>query len=304
MVLHPLDKAVEELEELEDISTRLEDSWQSIWDYNPIETKTRISTPSQWKEHDNWYVLSKDVNPEATSVKSRSSRIQAAEKILYGTILPPQQVIIVDYYDSSNMTGAAIKPASSSFTPIIYRRPLPNSDAGIFIRQTPSLLSDLTHRIEQLRLFSEGWNRYGNWLIIYSRKQAPEAAKLLTLTRGLDQLSVPYQVDNGVLPLLNESVLQAAHIVIGILTDRILRGLQIKHVSVEPLLDRDAGQWSEVVFTIQVDLDSYEANHEWDNILDKVSKVAHKETNKEVVISLLEKIGIHFVWIKADHVQS
>ena len=89
---------------------------------------------------------------------------------------------------------------------------------------------------------------------------------------------------------------------LGILTDEILRGLPVRHVGIEPLIDRDVGQWSEVVFIVQVDLSSIEANREWDNILDKVSEVADKQEDKEVTTSLLEKIGIHFAWITADSV--
>jgi len=299
MAVHSQDRA---FEELEDISARQQISWQLIWEFNPFETKIGTATRFQWKERENWFVLEEDVNPEATPIEGQFFKIEAVEPTLYGLPSSPQQGVVVKCYNLSNIAHPTKSTLSSGFTFATYPCPLLHSRTRMFIGQPTHLLSGLEQQIEQFGLLSERWSLVDNWITLYSREETPEAARLVTIRTGLSQLSVPYHVDKGVLPLLNESTLQAAHIVTGILTDEILRGLPVRHVGVEPLIDRDAGQWSEVVFIIQVDLSSTEANREWDNILDRVSEVADKQEDKEVTTSLLEKIGIHFAWITADSV--
>jgi len=119
----------------------------------------------------------------------------------------------------------------------------------------------------------------------------------------LDHLPVPYRIDVRVLPLLDRPTLKAVEIVTAILSERVSAGLTIEHVSIGILTDRDAGQWSELVFNIRVNLDSVGANQEWDNVLVKVSEEADGQVDGEVAVSLVEKIGIHFTWKVADHVR-
>jgi len=299
MAVYSQDRAVEELE---DISTQQQISGQLIWAFGPSETKAGIVTRFQWKEYENWFVPGEDVNPEATPIEGLFLDIRAVEPTLYETPGSPQQGTAVMYYNLSNVVYSLKSTPSTGFTLATYPSPLPLSRTRVYVGQPTCLLSSLEQRIERIWLLSERWSLFVNWITIYSREETPEAARLATIRTTLSQLSVPYNVDKGVLPLLNESTLRAVNIVTGILNDEILRGLPVKHVGIEPLIDRDAGQWSEVVFIVQVDLSSTEANRAWDNILDRVSEVADKQEDKEVTNSLLEKIGIHFAWVIADSV--
>ena len=119
---------------------------------------------------------------------------------------------------------------------------------------------------------------------------------------GLYRLQAPYELDERVLPLLDRATLAAASIVTNILSNKISGGLSANHVRVESLMDYDAGQWAEIVFTVHVNLNSKEANREWDDVLATVSDVAKKLSDQEVASSLLERIGIHFTWVATQHV--
>jgi len=110
-------------------------------------------------------------------------------------------------------------------------------------------------------------------------------------------LSVPWSVNQQVLPLLDKATLEATRIVTQIIAERINSGLKVRKVRVEPLIDVDAGQWEEVIFTVNVDLKAEEANQEWDIILDRITEVTSGITDTDLSQSLREKIGIHFAWV-------
>lgn len=112
----------------------------------------------------------------------------------------------------------------------------------------------------------------------------------------LDKLSVPHNIDEQVSFLLDKPTLEAANIVIEVLTERVAKGLPIERVDVKPLTDYDAGQWQELTFTIYVDLASQDANEEWDNILDEIRTRGSRQNDETVINSLSEKIGVHFRW--------
>lgn len=118
----------------------------------------------------------------------------------------------------------------------------------------------------------------------------------------LDQLQVPYNINTQVSSLLDRPTLEAANIVTAVLSDRIAKGLPVEHVDVKPLTDYDAGQWQELVFTIYVDLDSQDANKEWDGMLDEIRAKAHRRGDEIVIDSLSERIGVHFRWKVNNHV--
>lgn len=126
---------------------------------------------------------------------------------------------------------------------------------------------------------------------------AIESVEPLTIKGILTQLQVPHSISKNVLPLLDTSRLRAINIVTGIIVQHISQGLPVERVDIEALIDRDAGQWTEVVFALRVNLSSDEANRKWDDILNEVSHTASTQTDKEVATSLREKIGIHFRWI-------
>lgn len=113
---------------------------------------------------------------------------------------------------------------------------------------------------------------------------------------GLDQLRVPYNINPQVSSLLDGPTLEAANIVTAVLSDRIAQGLSVEHVDVKPLMDYDAGQWQELVFTIYVDLTSQDANKEWDSMLDEIRAKAHRRGGEIVIDALSERIGVHFRW--------
>lgn len=119
---------------------------------------------------------------------------------------------------------------------------------------------------------------------------------------GLDRLGVRYDVNRQVLSLLDRPTLEAANIVTAVLSDSIAKGLPVEHVDVKPLTDYDAGQWQEVVFTIDVNLDSQDANEEWDSILDEIRAKADRQGDQTVIESLTERIGVHFRWKDDRHV--
>jgi hypothetical protein len=119
---------------------------------------------------------------------------------------------------------------------------------------------------------------------------------------GLDQLQVPYTINKQVSFLLDRPTLEAANIVIAVLSDRIAKGLPVEHIDVKPLTDYDAGQWQELVFTIYVDLASQDANKEWDSILDEIGAKARRQGDETVINSLTERIGVHFRWKVSNHV--
>lgn len=119
---------------------------------------------------------------------------------------------------------------------------------------------------------------------------------------GLDQLQVPYNINRQVSSLLDRPTLEATNIVIAVLSDRIAKGLPVEHVDVKPLTDYDAGQWQELVFTIYVDLNSQDANKEWDSMLDEIRAKAHRRGDETVIDSLSERIGVHFRWKVSNHV--
>ena len=119
---------------------------------------------------------------------------------------------------------------------------------------------------------------------------------------GLDQLQVTYNIDRQVSALLDRPTLAAANIVTAVLSTSIAKGLPVERVDVKLLADCDAGQWQELVFTIHVDLNSQDANREWDSILDEIRTKAHRESDEMVIASLSEKIGLHFRWKVTNHV--
>jgi hypothetical protein len=118
----------------------------------------------------------------------------------------------------------------------------------------------------------------------------------------LDQLPVPHNINRQVSSLLDKPTLEAANIVIAVLSDRIAKGLPVERVDVKPLTDYDAGQWQELAFTIYVDLASQDANREWDSILDEIGARARRQGDETVIDSLSERIGVHFRWKVSNHV--
>jgi len=118
----------------------------------------------------------------------------------------------------------------------------------------------------------------------------------------LDRLQVPYDIHGRVSFLLDRPTLEAANIVIAVLSDRIAKGLPVERVDVKPLTDYDAGQWQELAFTIYVDLASQDANREWDSILDEIGAKARRQGDETVINSLSERIGVHFRWKVSNHV--
>jgi len=113
---------------------------------------------------------------------------------------------------------------------------------------------------------------------------------------GLDQLQVPCNIDRQVSSLLDRPTLKAANIVTAVLSTSIAKGLPVERVDVKLLVDCDAGQWQELVFTIYVDLNSQDANREWDSMLDEIADKVHRYGDTKVIDSLSERIGIHFRW--------
>jgi hypothetical protein len=128
-------------------------------------------------------------------------------------------------------------------------------------------------------------------------------AELIEKQLGLDRLGVGCNVNAQVSSLLDRPTLEAANIVTAVLSDSIAKGLPVEHVDVEPLTDYDAGQWQELVFTIDVNLDSQDANKEWDSILDEIRAEADRRGDEIVIESLTERIGVHFKWKGNRHVQ-
>jgi hypothetical protein len=118
----------------------------------------------------------------------------------------------------------------------------------------------------------------------------------------LNQLSVPYNINEQVSFLLDSPTLEAANIVIAVLSDRIAKGLPVQRVDVKPLTDYDAGQWQELAFTIYVDLASQDANREWDSILGEIETRGRRQGDEAVINSLSERIGVHFRWKVSGHV--
>lgn len=121
---------------------------------------------------------------------------------------------------------------------------------------------------------------------------------------GLNRLRVPVRVDERVLPLLDPPTVEAGRVVVGILADRISEGVPVNSVAIEPLTDVDAAQWAEVVFTLDVNLDTEQANHEWDEVLAMVSLVEESSTTMHIAESLRDRIAIHFAWTDDTDVQS
>lgn len=56
------------------------------------------------------------------------------------------------------------------------------------------------------------------------------------------------------------------------------------------------------MFSLHVDLKSYDANRAWDNILDKVSEIADNLSDTDVADALFDNVGIHLSWIPGDDV--
>jgi len=119
---------------------------------------------------------------------------------------------------------------------------------------------------------------------------------------GLDQLQVPYNINGQVSFLLDKPTLEAANIIIAVLSDRITKGLPVERVDVKSLADYDAGQWQELAFTIYVNLTSQDANRQWDSILDEIEAKASKQGDETVINSLSERVGVHFRWKVSNHV--
>lgn len=122
-------------------------------------------------------------------------------------------------------------------------------------------------------------------------------ASITEVVSVLSRLKVPCHIDQSVLSLLSKPILEAARIVVDILSDRIDNGLPVEHVMVEPLVDIDAGQWKEVVFRVHVKLESRDANREWDYLLAQIAQKGAQLEDPEIAASLQEDIGIHFAWV-------
>ena len=129
-----------------------------------------------------------------------------------------------------------------------------------------------------------------------------DKAEVLKEQLGLNELQVPCSVDEEIEFILDNITLKAANIVTSVLHDKITKGLPVKYIHVKLFVDYDAGQWEELVFNIEVDMASKDANREWDSILDEIAKIAGNRDDTSLVESLQEKIGIHFKWIVRDHV--
>lgn len=300
MAVSQLDRAIEELE---DISNRRQISCWFSGELGIFETRGRAILSSLGKkESENWLELGEDVEPAAMPDEGYLLKIEFEGPVVQGTAGVPDQGITVKCYDLSNMARPTMGSLGSNIALATYYQPYPYLPTSGFIVQPSGLVLGTERRPKQVRLLSDEWNLCGNLITIYSKEQTLETTKLLTITTELSRMQVSSEVDKGVLSLLNETTMQAVSIINDILVNEVSQGLPVKHISIEPLIDRDAGQWSEVVFTIQVDLDSHHANHAWDNILNKVSEVADRQTNREVTTALLEKIGIHFTWVTPNNV--
>lgn len=297
MIVYSPDKA---LEEIEDISNQRQiDLWRSQ-KFELLGTGTVIVTGGLKKlESRNWFELGKHVEPRAEPDEGLFLTLEVGRPT---TAAPFEQAKTVGYCDFSTAARPSVTASTSDIVIAAnYRLPV-HPPTAIFIGEPVGSASGLRQEADEINLPSAGCSLFSDFATIYSRERTLEAARLSAITNVLSQLRVPYEVDKEVLPLLNESTTQAVTIVTSILVDEVSRGLPVKHITIEPLIDRDAGQWSEVVFTIQVDLDSDDANRVWDSILTEVSEVADMQTGKEVAIALLGRIGIHLTWEISDNV--
>jgi hypothetical protein len=138
-----------------------------------------------------------------------------------------------------------------------------------------------------------------DWQILATSGRLPVIyePEILELDNILSRLGVPHMVDRKVFPFLSKAGMEAVSIVVDILADRIHSGAPVAEVRVEPLIDVDAGQWTEVVFTIQVNLNTAEANKEWDRVLENISEARRNIAKPEVATFLGENIGTHFTWV-------
>ncbi len=117
------------------------------------------------------------------------------------------------------------------------------------------------------------------------------------IRRVLAQIQIPHHLDKEVLHLVDTPMLQAMNIVSRVLAKRISAGLRARDIEIEPLTDRVAGRWSEVVFVVRVDLSSEDANREWDSVLTEILEVANAQSDLQTANCLSENIGIHFEWV-------
>ena len=113
---------------------------------------------------------------------------------------------------------------------------------------------------------------------------------------GLKTLEVPYTIGYAIEPMVAGSILKAARIVVDELREEILLGLPVAQISVERLDDYDAGQWSELVFLITVDLSRQEANERWDKLIDRLADLAESQTDESLRTALSEDISVQFRW--------
>lgn len=273
---------------------------KALEEIGQISNQRQISLwPRKKLESHNWLELCKHVEPR---IEPDEGLFLTLEVVQPATADPFEQANMVRYCALSDVAGATVTALTSAIAIAgKYRLHIHPPDA-IFIGSPAGSVSGLRQEVDEINLPSAGCSLFRDFAMIYWRERTLEAAGLSTITNALSQLRVPYEVDKEVLPLLNESTTQAVNIVTGILNDEVSRGLPIKHITIEPLIDRDAGQWSEVVFTIQVDLDSDDANRAWDSILTEVSETADMQTDKIIAIALLERIGIHLAWVTPDNV--
>ncbi len=297
MTVYPSDKA---LEEIEDVSRQ---SQIPLW---PCQTLDLVGTGTvivigvlKKLESRYWLELGKQVEPRA---EPDDNLFLTLEDLYQARAAPFEQTKMVGYYDLSSSAWSTVTALTSDIAIAANYRLHVHPHDVIFIKQPVGSFSGLRQEANEINLPSAGYTFFGDFATIYSRERTLEVAGLSVITNALSQLRIPFEVDKEVLPLLNESTTQAVTVATGILVDEVSRGLPVKHITIEPLIDRDAGQWSEVVFTIQVDLDSDDANRSWDSILTQISELADMQTDNEVAIALLERIGIHLTWVTPDNV--
>ncbi len=125
----------------------------------------------------------------------------------------------------------------------------------------------------------------------------------LTLDKqlGLDTLGVAYHVEESVMSLITKDVLKAGKLVVDEIRKEISDGLPVRGITLTRLDDRDAGQWSMLVFQIKVALDTQAANDAWDRIIDRISEIRESQTiDKRLKTALSDKIGVRIRWTGVD----
>jgi hypothetical protein len=147
---------------------------------------------------------------------------------------------------------------------------------------------------------ADEFNLHQSALSVYAHRVTC-SAEFMEILSKFQKAGVSLDIYERVIPVINQPMmLELINITASVLVDEIAKGLPVNHIKIELLTDIDAGRWEEIVFNVQVKLNSSKANAAWDKVLQRIFEITEEKGDRDLMAALYEKIGIHFTWITSN----